>query len=157
VKAVALDPNYGKKGGSRQFVTGGKEGILSLRAKGWFKEKETVLHQGEGPIYIIRWSGNFIAWANDFGVKVYDTFSRQKIAYIDRPANSPRPDLYKPCLFWEDESRRLVIGWANSVKIGVILVFLSVVDGYFIGYWLFYWLFLLFMFMLLVVGCWLCY
>ena len=57
VKSVALDPNYGKKGGTKQFLTGGKEGILSLHTKGWFKEKETIIHQGEGPIYLIRWSG----------------------------------------------------------------------------------------------------
>jgi len=64
VKAVALDPDYSKKN-SRQFCTGGLAGQLVLNEKGWFNNKDTVLHAGEGPIYTIKWRGSLIAWAND--------------------------------------------------------------------------------------------
>ncbi len=45
------------------------------------------LHAGEGPIYTIRWRSLFIAWANDHGVKIYDTSTQQRITFIDRPPN----------------------------------------------------------------------
>jgi hypothetical protein len=50
---------------------------------------------------------------------VYDTTTQQRISYIDRPKNSPRADLYKCRLCWKDDAT-LLIGWANSVKIGVV-------------------------------------
>ncbi len=53
--------------------------------QGWLGSKDTILHSGEGPIQAIRWSGNLIAWANDLGVKVYDTTVHQRIAYVERP------------------------------------------------------------------------
>jgi hypothetical protein len=53
--------------------------------QGWLGSKDTILHSGEGPIQDIKWSGNLIAWANDLGVKVYDTTVHQRIAYVERP------------------------------------------------------------------------
>ena len=53
--------------------------------QGWLGSKDTILHSGEGPVQNIRWSGNLIAWANDLGVKVYDTTVHQRIAYVERP------------------------------------------------------------------------
>lgn len=41
------------------------------------------------------------------------------IAYIDRPAGSPRPDLFKCTLHWQDDST-LLIGWANFIKVARI-------------------------------------
>lgn len=38
--------------------------------QGWLGNKDTVLHSGEGVVSIARWSGKFVAWANDRGVKV---------------------------------------------------------------------------------------
>lgn len=32
-----------------------------------------VLHSDEGPIHAAKWRTSFIAWANDVGVKIYDT------------------------------------------------------------------------------------
>ena len=60
-----------------------------------------------------------IAWANEKGVKIYDTETEQFITYIDRPKGSPRPDMYRCNLCWENE-RTLLIGWADSVKIGQV-------------------------------------
>lgn len=64
MRTVAMEPNFAKKG-TRAFVSGGLSGALVLREKGWLGHKETVIHQGEGAIWQIRWRGRFIAWAND--------------------------------------------------------------------------------------------
>ncbi|GHJ85158.1 hypothetical protein NliqN6_1560 [Naganishia liquefaciens] len=115
VKAIALEPGFARRA-SRAFVCGGMGGALVMHEKGWLGHKEVVLHAGEGPVYAIQWRGNLIAWANDLGVKIYDTASSQRITFIDRPANSPRADLFKCTLFWQDD-QTLLIGWADHIKI----------------------------------------
>ncbi|CAG8436458.1 3839_t:CDS:10 [Diversispora eburnea] len=113
VKCVALDPDFSRKD-SQQFVSGGLAGQLILN------EKDKVLqHSGEGPIYTARWNGNLIAYANDEGVKMYDTQSQQRITYIKRPSGSPRPDLYRCNLCWRSNNQ-LLIGWANYVQIAIV-------------------------------------
>lgn len=115
MNAIALEPGFAKSK-NRRFVCGGMLGNLVLQEKGWLGYREQVLHSGEGPIWAIEWRGNLIAWANDHGVKIYDTVSQQRIGYIDRGANAPRAELFKPTLVWKDD-RTLVIGWADYVKV----------------------------------------
>ncbi|KAJ3028093.1 UNVERIFIED_CONTAM: Vacuolar protein sorting-associated protein 41 [Siphonaria sp. JEL0065] len=57
--------------------------------------------------------------SRNHGVKLYDATTSQKFAYIDRPSGSPRADLYCCNLCWKDDEP-IMIGWADSVKIGVI-------------------------------------
>ena len=64
MRSLALEPNFSKRG-TRSFVCGGLAGNLILHEKGWLGHKETVLHNGEGPIWQVRWRGALIAWAND--------------------------------------------------------------------------------------------
>lgn len=118
MRTIALDPNFGKRS-SRPFVCGGLAGTLVLREKGWLGHTENTLHLGEGPIWQVRWRGRLIAWANDLGVKIYDTESQSRITFIDRPADSPRADLFKCTLLWEDDST-LVISWADHIKVARI-------------------------------------
>ena len=119
IKAVAIDPEFSKSK-KRQFVIGGMAGELILSEKGWFGNvTRKVLHAGEGPIQTIKWRSIFIAWANDLGVKLFDTSTQQRISYIDRPKGSPRPDLYRCRLTWKDDNT-LLIGWADSIKVAVI-------------------------------------
>ncbi|KAJ3175357.1 Vacuolar protein sorting-associated protein 41 [Geranomyces variabilis] len=118
VKAVSLEPDYSKKT-TRQFVSGGMAEILTMTGKGWFGNKDVTISSGEGPIYTVQWRGNFIAWANEAGVKIYDVSSQQKIAFIDRPPNSPRADLFRCNLVWKTDYQ-LLVGWADSVKLCVI-------------------------------------
>ncbi|KAM3580631.1 Vacuolar protein sorting-associated protein 41 [Umbelopsis sp. WA50703] len=118
VKSVAIDPEYKNKS-TRQFVSGGMAEQLIMNEKGWLGHKDVVLHANEGPIYSIKWRGNFIAWANDTGVKMYDTATNLRMTYIDRPAGSPRGDLYRCRMCWKDDTT-LLIGWANMVKIAKI-------------------------------------
>ncbi|KAH0840325.1 hypothetical protein J3R83DRAFT_1341 [Lanmaoa asiatica] len=138
IRTVALEPHFAKRT-SRAFVCGGMAGTLVLREKGWLGHKETVLHSGEGPIWHVRWREHFIAWANDLvsflvllpchhftnvyyilqGVKIYDTQSQSRITFIDRPPDSPRADLFKCTLYWQDDST-LLIAWADHIKVARI-------------------------------------
>ncbi|KAK2984130.1 hypothetical protein RJ640_006283 [Escallonia rubra] len=118
MKAISIDPDYGRKS-SRRFVAGGLAGHLYLNTKKWIGYRDQVLHSGEGPVHAVKWRRSLIAWANDAGVKVYDTANDQRITYIERPRGSPRPELLLPHLVWQDDTF-LVIGWGTSVKIASI-------------------------------------
>ncbi|KAH7276323.1 hypothetical protein KP509_39G002800 [Ceratopteris richardii] len=118
MKAVALDPDYEQRS-TRRFVAGGLAGQLMLYGKSWFGRREQILHSQEGPIHAIKWRTSLIAWANDVGVKIYDTASNQRLTYIKRPQDSPRAELIRPHLVWQDDTY-LVIGWGNSVNVAAI-------------------------------------
>lgn len=60
-----------------------------------------VLHDGEGPIHSVKWRTSLIAWANDAGVKIYDMANNGRIAFIERPRGSPRPEILIPHLVWQ--------------------------------------------------------
>lgn len=53
------------------------------------------------------------------GVKIYDTASQARITYIDRPADSPRADLFKCTLHWQDDTT-LLIAWGDIIKVARI-------------------------------------
>jgi vacuolar protein sorting-associated protein 41 len=53
------------------------------------------------------------------GVKIYDTNSQMRIIFIDRPADSPRADLFKCTLHWQDDST-LLIAWADQIRVARI-------------------------------------
>ena len=92
---------------------------LLLNEKGWFLNKDKVVHSGEGPVYAIAWAESLIAWANDLGVKIFDNASGQRITFIDRPKGSARADLMRCNLCWETP-RLLLIGWADYLKIAQV-------------------------------------
>lgn len=50
------------------------------------------------------------------GVKIYDSVSQTRITYIDRPTDSPRADLFKCSLHWQDDST-LLVAWADFIKV----------------------------------------
>ena len=114
VCAIALDPEYATR---RVFATGGLAGQLVLNAKGWFGAKDSILHAGEGPVRAVAANGANIAWANDLGVKVYDAQHNKRVSYVDRPPGSPPAEAFRAHLRWESE-HELLIGWADSIKIG---------------------------------------
>jgi len=53
------------------------------------------------------------------GVRIYDHASLSHLAFVDRPEDSPRADLFKCNLHWQDDST-LLIGWANLIKVARI-------------------------------------
>ncbi|KAH7104664.1 vacuolar protein sorting-associated protein 41 [Auriculariales sp. MPI-PUGE-AT-0066] len=115
MRTVALEPNFGKRS-TRAYVSGGMAGTLVMHEKGWLGHQQTTIGSDEGPIWLARWRGQLIAWANDLGVKIYDTASQSRIAFIDRDKNSPRADLFKCSFYWQDDTTVLV-GWADHLKI----------------------------------------
>ncbi|GAA5979343.1 hypothetical protein JCM10908_002888 [Rhodotorula pacifica] len=118
MRCIALDPNYSKRN-TRQFVSGGMAGSLVLSEKGWLGQKDVTLYSGEGPIWAAEWRGTLIAWASDAGVRIYDTATSHRITYISRSEDSPRADLFKCTLRWQDD-RTLLIAWADVIKVASI-------------------------------------
>ncbi|SCZ92265.1 BZ3500_MvSof-1268-A1-R1_Chr5-2g07747 [Microbotryum saponariae] len=118
MRCVALEPNFGKRN-TRQLVSGGMAGNVILHEKGWLGYKETTLFAGEGPIWTVAWRANFIAWTSDAGVRIYDTSTSTRITYIPRAVDSPRADLFKSTLHWQND-RTLLIAWADIIKVAVV-------------------------------------
>src|ERR1700742_3218620 len=72
-------------------------GNLVLHERSWTgAHRQTVIHSNEGPIWSVRWAGNLIAWANDKGVKIYDTISQRRITFIERPISTPKHKKPRP-------------------------------------------------------------
>ncbi|KAG8870756.1 Vacuolar protein sorting-associated protein 41 [Tulasnella sp. 331] len=118
IKAIALDPQFAKKG-TRAFVCGGMAGTLVMHEKGWLGHKESLIHSNEGPIWAIAWRSTLIAWANDVGIRIYDTNTEGKLMSIARPAGSPRADLFKCTLRWQDDTT-LLVAWADHIMLARI-------------------------------------
>jgi hypothetical protein len=116
--SVTLDPLHSTKR-ERVFASGSVDGRLRVNRRGWFTSNDTVLHEGEGPVHIVRWTGSLVAWANDYGVKLYDYDRNQRISYIERPR--PRMEktrVFDPrqcecCLYWEVPEKKLLVGWGD--------------------------------------------
>ena len=123
VQAVALSPEYksdrsflsGGRAGDLILTTGGRIGASSnattmggaaTAASSWLGSmglstgnsgKETVLHRGEGAISTIKWSwsGKYVAWVNEEGIKIMRTnlhldsadpdHTWKRISHVDRP------------------------------------------------------------------------
>lgn len=115
LSAIALDPEYASKA-SRRFVVGGEAGKLWMNNRGWLGTRDTVLHHGEGPVQNIEWCGNFIAWANNVGVKVFDSSTSQRVGFVDLPDNSLHPELYRPQIVWNTPNT-LIVAWPHAVKV----------------------------------------
>eukprot|EP00116_Pleurobrachia_bachei_P001683 sb/3461945/ len=111
VHSVELGPEFSSQG---HYVIGTDRVILN--EKGFFGSKRTSLHAGEGPIWTVKWRNTFIAWANDLGVKIYDTNSRKLITKIARDPKSPAPADYHCHICWYS-GVSLLVGWANTIKI----------------------------------------
>lgn len=125
IRTVALEPSFASRS-SRAFVCGGLAGTLTLREKRSFfgaAHSESVLHTSEGAVWQVRWSPSspLIAWAYDLGVKIYDTLNKSTVAFIDRPKDSPRPDLFPVSLVWQDK-QTLLIAWADYIKVARIRI-----------------------------------
>lgn len=113
VRSVAIDPDYHQNSKGR-VLSGGLAGQLILNEKGWMGTKETIVSAAEGSIMQIAWHGNLVAWANDVGVRVYDILNTRMVGIVKRRPGSPRADLYKCRLLWQD-SETLIIGWCNHI------------------------------------------
>ncbi|KAE9406995.1 hypothetical protein BT96DRAFT_963264 [Gymnopus androsaceus JB14] len=106
IRTVALEPSFASRS-SRAFVCGGLAGTLTLREKRSFfgaAHSESVLHTSEGAVW-----------------QIYDTLNKSTVAFIDRPKDSPRPDLFPVSLVWQDK-QTLLIAWADYIKVARIRI-----------------------------------
>ncbi len=122
IQAVALSPEYksdksylsGGLAGSLVLTSGGRVGASSnstimggvaANPSGWLESiglganngKDIILHSGEGPISVIKWSlsGKYVAWVNEEGIKIMRSnlhlessdseFAWKRMSHIDRP------------------------------------------------------------------------
>jgi hypothetical protein len=116
--SAALDPAIvGKR--ERVLISGCVDGRLRVNNRGWFRSSDTILHEGEGPVHLVRWEGSLVAWANDYGIKLYDNVNHQRISYIERPRprmESTRAFDVRACrcrMFWEVPEKILLVGWGD--------------------------------------------
>ncbi|MES1917173.1 MAG: hypothetical protein MHM6MM_008928, partial [Cercozoa sp. M6MM] len=123
VNALTLHPQYTSSPGTQRerqtFVCGGVTQELIQNSRGWFSHKDVVLHAGEGEITAIAWAGTLLAWANDVGVKMFDTSTRERVALVNRPGDPAEWQTlgpHKPHLVWED-LETLLIAWGQWVQI----------------------------------------
>ncbi|KAH8726644.1 vacuolar assembly protein-like protein [Phaeosphaeriaceae sp. PMI808] len=142
VQAVALSPDYKS---DRSYLSGGLAGELihtaggqigvrsnantssaSQAAQGWLGAiglgsnggKDVVLHSGEGTISGIKWSlsGKFVAWANEYGIRIMRTnlhldsadsdFAWKRIGFIEKPNRRIWQDMagvWKARMEWVDD------------------------------------------------------
>ena len=112
IQTIAIHPRYGSMD-DRPVVCGGGDKLL-LITKGLFlgNRKTTTIQERNGKVHAVRWCGDLIAWANDRGVSMYSFTSKTIFASFPRPADSPKPELYRCCLMWENECT-LLCGWAD--------------------------------------------
>ena len=125
LNAVQLDPDYFK---TKIFFTGGIDGNLcrnKAKKKRLAPEME-IIHKGEGAITTIKWlcakaSTSLLAWANDLGVKVFDTRKNVRLAFIEKPASfgGSEQSIEGRChLAWHavnEQESILLIGWSNNI------------------------------------------
>nr|CCA22602.1 vacuolar protein sortingassociated protein 41 putat [Albugo laibachii Nc14] len=100
----------------RIFACGGLTGQFSINRKGWILDKELTIHEGEGPIQCIQWKQELVAWANDWGVKVYNVEQEKPITFVERPQRCPPLELSRCQLIWLSETQ-LIVAWAHTIKI----------------------------------------
>ena len=116
--------------------------------QGWLGSKDAVLASGEGAIQVARWSGTLVAWADEAGVKVYDTAVHQHFAFLERPRHTYAPYLASSagiirgdipecisatshagmagrlqpgapgCRLFWEGEERLYVAWGDTVRVG---------------------------------------
>lgn len=116
VNAIALAANFKV---TQSFAVGGQAQQLILSSKTWLSSREKILHSGEGPITTIRWNGDYLAWANSAGVKIYDCNAFERITSVNRSQTQGQGEASRCFLAWANKDT-LLIGWGSSVRVGVV-------------------------------------
>ncbi|EPZ36444.1 hypothetical protein O9G_003315 [Rozella allomycis CSF55] len=108
--SISLEPNYSS---SKTFAFGGVDGNLYLNEKSWLGHKDKILHNGQGPVRMIKWRENFIAWI-DKQIKVFD-LSNGRINVINDESSECSQ------IAW-DKDGNLIIADGNNIQICFIKV-----------------------------------
>lgn len=118
VKCIELDSDYWKSSSGKRFVVGDSQ--LKIFEKSLLRGmKPTVLCDSEGLINALKWNGQFIAWANCIGVRVYDLYEKCSLGLIkwEEPKLAKLSD-FRCNLRWSGST--LFIGWSETIRICVI-------------------------------------
>ncbi|KAF8561968.1 hypothetical protein P879_11074, partial [Paragonimus westermani] len=118
VKSIAIAPDYSQS----QVVVFGQSKLLLLSKGVFSRNKQGELAKAQGLVRTIKWRGDFIIWADDARVCVYDARDQQHIAYVQ--FNEEMSSLYTrsvPChLSWCTDTCFL-IGRGGSLRVCQIL------------------------------------
>ncbi|KAF7233025.1 hypothetical protein EG68_09677 [Paragonimus skrjabini miyazakii] len=118
VKSIAIAPDYSQS----QVVVFGQSKLLLLTRGVFSRNKQGELAKAQGLVRTIKWRGDFIIWADDARVCVYDARDQQHIAYVQ--FNEEMSSLYTrsiPChLSWCTDTCFL-IGRGGSLRVCQIL------------------------------------
>ncbi|XP_012273995.1 vacuolar protein sorting-associated protein 41 homolog [Orussus abietinus] len=116
VKSIAIDPKYYKSGSGRRFITGDDK--LVLYEKTFLSRvKPVVLCEAEGGVRSTAWAGEFVAWASDIGVRIYDLNACCSLGLIKWTRSADAlPEHYRCNLRWSGD-RTLLIGWVDTVRV----------------------------------------
>lgn len=123
IKSVAIDPNYGKSGSNKQFVTGDSKVVLHER--GFLgRQKSSCIHENSNQVHGIKWQSTFIAWSSNNGVHIYDMSLKRRISLIvhmkpEKSCSDKEGDETRCTLFWKNE-RTLIIARLNTIQVCVI-------------------------------------
>jgi len=116
INVVAIDPIFHVSGSGRRFVAG--DDRVTLYERGFLaRYKQTILQNKEQKVRKISWHGQFIAWATDYCVQIFDIEQRSIITRIKKDSDIDNRDVCQFC--WKDK-RTLLVGWSNSVKVCLI-------------------------------------
>eukprot|EP00879_Flechtneria_rotunda_P009956 GHRR01010412.1.p1 GENE.GHRR01010412.1~~GHRR01010412.1.p1 ORF type:complete len:643 (+),score=235.12 GHRR01010412.1:168-2096(+) len=127
ITVVALEPRYASRK-TREFITGDVRGRLKISSQGWLGRSDTVVHQGEGVIRAVAWHSSTLIWANDVGIKVYDTNTHQFIGSISRPRGGRFADCYD-CRLYLHEGAELYAAWPDCIKVAKIVTSMDPVSA----------------------------
>ncbi|KAL3119667.1 hypothetical protein niasHT_006753 [Heterodera trifolii] len=123
-KVVEIASDFSRLGSNQRFLVGSRDLILyerGIRAELFAgKRRETVLYKGlerDGLISAISWHGQYVAFSNETGTRIYDLKLGRSLTLIQPFHNTnglPAAANCAPKLTWLDESS-IAIGWANSL------------------------------------------
>ncbi|KAK9887593.1 hypothetical protein WA026_023476 [Henosepilachna vigintioctopunctata] len=119
LKTISLDPNYNKFGNTKRFILGDDK--LTLYERNFLGSlKPSILCESEGFVRSLCWNGNFVAWSNDTGVRVFDMTARCSLGLIKWEEHKGLSiEKFRCNLRWSD-ARTLLIGWVDTVRVCII-------------------------------------
>uniref|UniRef100_A0A8D8Q5T3 Vacuolar protein sorting-associated protein 41 homolog n=1 Tax=Cacopsylla melanoneura TaxID=428564 RepID=A0A8D8Q5T3_9HEMI len=118
--SVQINPHYKKS--SKRFVTGDSKLILHEKTI-LSRVRSTTLCDAsmEGGVINMSWASQFIAWATNVGMRVYDIQARTSLGLIKwRRNTSISPDQVKCSLVWAADERSLLVGWMSTICVCIV-------------------------------------